>query len=239
MNYIFYDVIAAALLLFFLWRGYRKGLVLTLCGLLAVFVAFLGASVLSSLLAEPVAKAIEPVVTSSIHDTVTSYYQRSPAENTSAEESDWLSQLPLEELLAPLKDSKLFQGFADAFQEAVDDGVADIAASAAKALAHYVAVHLARTVLFTVLFAVILVAWSILSRSLDLVAKLPVLNTVNRWTGAAVGLAEGTLLVFIACWLLKDSYLSAEAVRGTYLLQFFCTHSPLDLLPSNFTAARS
>ncbi len=239
MNYIFYDVIAAALLLFFLWRGYRKGLVLTLCGLLALFVAFLGASVLSSLLAEPVAKAIEPVVASSIHDTVTSYYQRSPAENTSEAESDWLAQIPLDELMEPLKDSKFFQGFADAFQKALDDGVAEIAASAAQALAHYVAVRLARTVLFTVLFAVILAAWSILSHTLDLVAKLPVLNTVNRWTGAAVGLAEGALLVFIACWLLKDSWLSPEAVRGTYLLQFFSTHSPLDLLPSNFSAARS
>lgn len=235
MNYIFYDVIIAALLLFFLWRGYRKGLVLTLCGLLAVFVAFLGASILSNVLAEPVAKAIEPVVASSIHDTVTSYFQAAP----SVEGGDILEDLPLEELLEGLKDSPVYQAIAETFQSAVDAGVAEVAENAAASLAHYIAVRLARTVLFTVLFAVILIAWSILSRSLDLVAKLPVLNTVNRWTGAAVGLAEGALLVFIACWLLKDSWLSAEAVRGTYLLQFFCTHSPLDLLPSNFTAARS
>lgn len=239
MNYIFYDVIIAVLLLFFLWRGYRKGLVLTLCGALALLVAFLGASFLSAFLAEPVAKAIEPVVTNSIHDTVTSYYQRVPAENTSAEESDWLSQLPLEELLEPLEGSKFFQGFADAFQQAVDDGVAEAAAHAAQALAHFVAVQIARTVLFLIAFIAILIAWFFISHALDLVAKLPVLNTVNRWTGAAVGLVEGALLVFIVCWLCKDSYLPAEAVRGTYLLQFFCTHSPLDLLPSNFTAVRS
>ncbi len=240
MNYIFYDVLAAALLLFFLWRGYRKGLVLTLCGLLAVFVAFLGASVLSSLLAEPVAKAIEPAVASGIHDTVTSYYQRVPAVSaSSAEENDWLSQLPLDELLEPLEDSKFFQHFADAFQQAVDDGVTEAAAHAAQALAHFVAVQIARTILFLIAFVAVLVAWFFISHTLDLVAKLPVLNTVNRWAGAAAGLAEGALLVFIACWLLKDSYLSAEAVRGTYLLRFFCTHSPLDLLPSNFTAARS
>ena len=70
MNYIFYDVIIAAVLLFFLWRGYVKGFVLTLCSLLAVFVALIGASILSNVLAEPVAKAIEPVVSSSIHDMV-------------------------------------------------------------------------------------------------------------------------------------------------------------------------
>ena len=106
MSYIVYDIGIAAVLLLFVWLGYRKGLVLTLCSLLAVFVALIGASFLSNALAEPVAKAIEPAVASSIHDTVTSYYQRSPAENTSAEENDWLAQLSLDELLEPLKDSK-------------------------------------------------------------------------------------------------------------------------------------
>ena len=120
MSYIVYDIGIAAVLLFFVWLGYRKGLVLTLCSLLAVFVALIGASFLSNALAEPVAKAIEPAVASSIHDTVTSYYQRSPAENTSAEENDWLAQLPLEELLEPLRDSRFFQGFAETFQKAVD-----------------------------------------------------------------------------------------------------------------------
>ena len=39
MSYIVYDIGIAAVLLFFVWLGYRRGLVLTLCSLLAVFVA--------------------------------------------------------------------------------------------------------------------------------------------------------------------------------------------------------
>ena len=64
MTYFIYDAAVLAVLLLFVWLGYRKGLVLTLCSLLAVFVAFIGASILSNALAEPVAKAIEPVVAS-------------------------------------------------------------------------------------------------------------------------------------------------------------------------------
>ena len=227
MTYFIYDAAVLAVLLLFVWLGYRKGLVLTLCSLLAVFVAFIGASILSNALAEPVAKAIEPVVASSIHDTVTSYYQRSPAENTSTEEDDWLAQLPIDELLEPLKESKAFQGFADAFQKAVDDGVADAAAHAAQALAHFMAVQIARTVIFAVAFIAVLIAWSILSHTLDLVAHLPVLYTANRWGGGAVGLVKGALVVFIAVWLLRDSYIPPDAVEQTYLLKFFCTVSPL------------
>lgn len=227
MNYIVYDIIIAAVLLFFVWLGYKKGLVLTLCSLLAVFVALIGASFLSDALAEPVAKAIEPVVASSIHDTVTSYYQRSSAETSSGEEEAWLAQLPINELLEPLKESKAFQGFAGAFQKAVDDGVADAAAHAAQALAHFVAVQIARTVIFAVAFIAVLIGWWFLSHALDLVAKLPVLSTVNAWGGGVIGLVKGGLIVFIAVWLLRDSCVPPEAIEGSFLLKFFATVSPL------------
>lgn len=227
MTYLIYDLAVLAVLLLFVWLGYRKGLVLTLCSLLAVFVALIGASFLSNALAEPVAKAIEPAVASSIHDTVTSYYERSSAEHTSAEENDWLAQLPLEELLEPLKDSKFFQGFAETFQKAVDDKAADIVTHAAQALAHFVAVQIARIVIFTVAFFAMLIAWFFFSHTLDLVAHLPVLYTANHWGGGAVGLVKGALVVFIAVWLLRDSCIPPAAVEQTYLLKLFCTVSPL------------
>ena len=227
MSYLIFDLAILAILALFFWRGYARGLVLTLCSLLAVFVALIGASFLSNALAEPVAKAIEPIVASQIHDTVTSYYQRSPTENTSSGEEDWLAQLPLEELLEPLKDSKFFQGFAETFQKAVDDKAADIVTHAAQALAHFVAVQIARMVIFSVAFFAVLIAWFFFSHTLDLVAHLPVLYTANRWGGRIVGLVKGALVVFIAVWLLRDGYIPPEAVEQTYLLKFFCTVSPL------------
>ena len=230
MSYLVIDLIIAAVLLVALVRGYVRGFILTLCGFLALFVALIGASILSSALAEPVAKAIEPAVASQIHDTVTSYYQRAPeADASSRDESDWLAQLPLEEVLEPLKDSQFFQGFARAFQQAVDDGVTDIAVHAVQALAHFVAVQLARVILFLLAFAAVLVAWTFLSRALDLVSRLPVLNGLNRWAGGAVGLCRGALLVFIALWLLRDS-IPAGAETNTVLLPLFLHFHPLSLL---------
>ena len=40
MTYLIFDLILVAVLLFFFWRGYKRGLILTLCSLLAVFVAY-------------------------------------------------------------------------------------------------------------------------------------------------------------------------------------------------------
>lgn len=228
MNYIFYDIIIAAILLFFLWLGWKKGLVLTLCSLLAVFVALIGASFLSDALAEPVAKAIEPAVTQSIHDQVSSYRQRAPEVGaTSQDEDDWLAQLPLDEVLEPLRESKFFKGYVETFQREVDDRATELVTHAVQALAHFVAVQIACMVIFAIAFFAVLIAWWFLSHALDLVARLPVLSTVNRWGGGAAGLVKGTLVVLIAVWLLRDSFIPPEAAEHTVLLKFFCTANPL------------
>ena len=54
------DIIIIAVVAVAAWRGYRKGLVMTLCGFLAVFVALAGATVVSNALAGPVSQAIRP-----------------------------------------------------------------------------------------------------------------------------------------------------------------------------------
>lgn len=225
MTYILFDIAIAAILLFFLFQGYQKGFVLTLCGFLAVFVAFIGATLISNALAKPVAQAIVPVIESGIHDTLEKSIQDSAQSSAVLPE-----ELPLSDVLDALQDSPLFHSLAQSFQEAVDEGVETVAASAAQALAEYIAIQIARTVLFILAFAAVLVGWFLLSHALDLAFKLPVLSTLNHWTGAAVGLIKGGLILFIAAWLLKGNFIPPQAIESTYLLRFFCTSSPLSLL---------
>ena len=226
MNYILFDIAVAAILLFFLWRGYRKGLVLTLCSLLAVFVALVGASFLSNALAGPVAKAVEPVVAERIQESLAEAIRSTEFISTDGGVAQSPEDVALAGVVQHLKETELFQGFADAFQKAVDSGVAEVTANAAQSLAHFVAVQIARMVIFAVAFFAVLIAWYFLSHALDLVAHLPVLYTANRWGGGIAGLVKGALVLFIAGWLLKDS-LPPEAVQQTVLLKFFCTVSPL------------
>ena len=85
-------------------------------------------------------------------------------------------------------------------------------------------------VLFLISFAVVLLAWALLSHALDLAFRLPVLSTVNRVLGGAVGLVKGALIVFIAAWLLKGSLFPQSVIDHTFLLKFFCENSPLSLI---------
>lgn len=230
MNYIIFDIAVALLLLLALWRGYRRGFILTLCGFLAIFVALIGASIISNALAEPVAHAIRPVVERGIHQSLEEAIRHNEYISSTGGVATLPEELPLAGVLDALQDSTLYRSLADTFRSAVDQGLVQVTSNAALALADYIAVQLARVVLFLIAFVAVLIAWFFLSHALDLVAKLPVINGLNRWSGAVLGLFKGGLLLFIACWLFKDSFLPPDAVQNTYLLRFFCTTSPLSLL---------
>lgn len=55
---ILIDVILAAVLVLFIWLGAHKGFILTLCSLVAVLVALVGANLISDALAPKVAEFI-------------------------------------------------------------------------------------------------------------------------------------------------------------------------------------
>lgn len=217
MDPILYDIIAAAVLLLALWQGYRKGFVLTLCGCLAFFVALIGGSMLASALAEPVSQLILPLVQNRLTAAVT------------AQSSAAVDSVTLPALLDALRTSQFYKQFVSAVESAVNAGVIAATGNIVHAAASYIALRLAWGVLFLLSFVVVLVAWTLLSRALDLACKLPVLSTLNCWSGAAVGLVKGAIIVYAAAWLLKDSLLIPEVAAQTHLVSIFYAYIPMPL----------
>lgn len=238
MNFILFDVVVALVLLFFLWRGYSKGLVLTLCSLLSVVVAFVGATILTSALTPPVSHTIQPIIEQKLNQTFLEQIEKGGVLNdvsidmtgvTDGQSTQSLP-IPVEKALEALKSTPVFRGFADAFQKALEKNLVSISSNAAKVISEYIALQVARIVLFTLTFILIMIGWYFFSRGLDLAAHLPVLSSLNGLGGAVVGLARGALIVYLVCWLLKGSYIPQDAIEGSYLLRFFCTLSPMTLL---------
>ena len=215
MSWLIFDAVLGIVLVLAAVQGYRKGFVLTLCGFLAVFVAFFGASVLSNALAGPVAEAIRPVVEERLEQAMQKSLEEQGWSDGEGEQPEDGSQTPapenqfsLEQVLELIQESKLFQSFSGALHSAISQGLLEVTTSAAQAVAGYLAREVARMALFLICFALVLVGWTMLSRVLDLAFRLPVLSTLNHWSGAALGLVKGGLIVFILCWLLRGSLIS-------------------------------
>lgn len=222
MRPIYFDILIAAIVVIAALRGKRRGFILTLCGFLAIFVAFIGASIISGLLAEPVAAMLRPVV----EKTVLSVLNSRAAVETAEAQALSAVQLPLSAVVGALHEVPFFSGLTDTFQSALESGAVELAGSAALALAEYAAGQLARIVLFILAFAAILIVWWVMSHALDLAFHLPGLNFLNRFGGLVLGFFQGIVLCFILCWLLLDSYITPAMLDGSFLLPYFCGENP-------------
>lgn len=228
MSYIVYElVILAILVLFALW-GMHRGLILSLCSLLAVLVAFVGATLISNLWAPSVAGWIQPTVSPSVTAAVRSALPEEVAD----------AELPLKDLLILLDEADLPMGLSKFLPDLQEDGALVLTTdSLTESLSSVLSEKLANTIaqigLFLLSFVLILILWHLLGRTLDFVARLPGLHLLNKAGGFVFGAFRGALLLFVCAWVIRwlwSGLIPADAVEQTKLLHFFMTVNPLDFL---------
>lgn len=250
MANIILDTAAVFVLLFLGWRGARRGLVLSLCGLLAIVVAFAGAHYISGQFAEPVSKLLEPSIEYSIDKSLKSKIEEDPvsfqpaaaetpaptgsadpAESSSpapssgsGEEEDTVTPdtLSLNQVLSVLSGAKFFRSLTESLTDKVKESLLTAASSAAEAIASYWALQLAEGLLFVLSFAVILLLWFLLSHALDLACRLPGLHTLNTAGGLIIGLVKGVLILMIVGLVLRTwTVVPSSALEKTVVLKYF------------------
>lgn len=233
---ILFDIILLIVLAAFTIHGASRGLLLSLCGLVAVLVAFIGAGILAGALSPKVADYLEPRFASAIEERL----DQEIAGSTVLPDQDLQTDsIPLTEILNVLKDMGFYQSAVDAVNDAVEQGMTQVAANAAAAVAASIAGTVAYMILFVVFFALILIAWTLISRGLDLVARLPGLHFLNKTGGAILGLVKGCAILFLCAWVLRylGKVIPEETVAQTHLLKFFMTTNPVALVLGGLAAA--
>ena len=192
MPYLF-DIVIVALLAFFAWRGASKGLILSLCGLAAVFVAFFAAQFVSDTFCEPVGNILRPIVIQTVRGA-----DAEPEVDPENPEAGYT----VDELLGSIQEKGLFEGFSEFLEQAVaTDTVGHGPLSPLDALAGYLSKGIAKALLFGLVFIAVQLAWFLVSHALDLAFKLPILAEVNLAGGVIIGFAKGILLVIVLVWL--------------------------------------
>lgn len=246
MNPLLLDLLVIAIIALFAFFGWRKGLVLTLCGLLAIFVAFFAAVFVSKTLSAPVASLFQPAVQEVIEQGIQNGLDQArdnlsqlpdglsesisaklppAAQITLGQVADLLEQIDLQALLSQMDFgafTPVFEGLFQNLLQAVQDRTLNAAAAAPAAISTFLCESLSRFLLFYLTFVVVLILWKIFSHALDLACRLPVLHTFNEAGGLLIGLVKGLLIALAAAWLLTSfGFASAEDAGQTYLFQLF------------------
>lgn len=190
MTYLF-DIVILILLALFAWRGAAKGLMLSLCGLAAVFVAFFAAQFLSAQFCVPVGGILRPIIIQSVRGADAEPVPSDPEQGYT-----------VDELLASIREKGLFEGFDQFLEQGLAyDSVDHGPLTPLDALASYLAQGIARALLFGIIFIGVLVVWFLISHALDLAFKLPILAEVNLAGGLLIGLVKGALIAVVLVWL--------------------------------------
>lgn len=224
MQYLIYDLVIVAVLVLFVWRGWKKGLLLSLCGLVVALLAFWGAGFLADTLDDPVAHAVEPKLTELIEENLS---DRFTSEDANADPIDDLREM-----------GGLYAWAADALTEtrqAMDSMVLDTVQGVARSAARAIATQAAHSVIFAVAFVLLFVVLTLLLHALDLVAKLPGLHFCNGLGGGLIGLVKGfvILLVVISCLRMFGKLIPQEAVDNSYVLKFFVKFDPISMIATS------
>lgn len=92
--------------------------------------------------------------------------------------------------------------------------------------------QLSKSILFPIFFLLLLLVWGVVSRALDLVSKVPVVNTLNHGLGGAIGLVKGVVVVYVVVWVLcgPAGVISPQTTQETHLLRLMTQYDPLHLL---------
>lgn len=228
------DAAIIVILIFFTFQGGRKGLILTLFSLLAVFVAWFGAKAITNSFTEPVANILRPSIRLTISDLLRGeapLVQPDPDGETTPAPSRPAISLPgqsvdanaeedreaafgLEQILDVLGESGLFTGLQGFLEGAASEGMLTVTTTAAQAVSDYLARLIASSLLFGLSFLLILLVWFLVSRAMDLAFDLPILSVVNWIGGGLIGLAKGLILVLVLVWLGRLTGFLTDANAG-------------------------
>lgn len=210
------DLAVILIIAAFIFRGYKKGFIVTVLTLVSMFVAILVTQIVSPIVSGALIRNETVMETMTEQISSLSSLWASPDEDIdetetilddtdmSEEEKTEISNLHLP---ANIKD-KL--GDNEMWEEYKQEGINNIK----EYVSRFLAITIINSLSYVVVFLIVITILKILIHTLDIISKLPVLKSINKYVGAALGLAEGVIVIWILCII---STLFASTPLGIYL----------------------
>lgn len=216
MNALLYDLIIVLILAWCAYRGYRRGLILTVSSLLVLLCAIFAANILSTMFAPMVSEAVAPKMEAFLQEQVSAH-----VEDDATLES-LLEDTQLEALLPYVESDIILE---------VESNVEGLATEAIASIAQALATGVVKILLWIVAFVAVSALLNIVVRAVDLVAKLPVLRTVNTLGGLATGAIKGVIVVYIVLILLGwfDYLPEVDVAEQTLIYSKFMVYNPVKI----------
>jgi len=209
---------------FCVWQGYRKGLILTVAGILLLCLAVWGASHISGRYAADFEERINPLF-GLVVDEAADDAMRAAGYSAGVDDEDTILTIAAGAFSSMGIVEKESEKMAVEVLENMRESSVSLKTGISNAFIHIIC----RVLLFTFTFAVFALLFTLLSHFVSMLIKLPGLKLIDTWGGLAAGLVYGLLLLFAIGWIFRflGAVIPSHLAENTFLLRFFVNQNIL------------
>ena len=224
MTHIVVDVLLVLIVGFCVWQGYRKGLILTVAGVLVLVLAVWGASVISERYASDFEARVNPLF-GWVSDEAADDAMRSAGYSAGAADEDFILRIASGAFVNMGVVEEEAQKLAGLVLEDMQENSVTLKSGISSVFIHVIC----KVLLFVFTFAIIALLLTLMTHFLGMLVKLPGLKLFDTIGGLASGLLYGLLLMFAIGWVLRflGVIIPTQLIEDTTLLKFFVNQNPL------------
>jgi len=176
------------MLILFALVGYKRGLIKKIVSLLSLIITLILVSFLTPYISQfiqertPMYASIKEQCLESIEEQLNTMES-----NTKSAQVEFINQLPIPD---SIKNSMIENNNADAYASLAVEQFSDY-------IGGYLAKWIVNAMSYVVAFVLIIIFLRFAFMTLDIVARLPIINGINKIAGLIIGLVEGILIMWV------------------------------------------
>lgn len=221
---IIIDAVLALIVLFLVFKGYRRGLIVEMIGVVAIIAAIVGANILAGTYASEFADVMKPFAGGLVDKAVS---------GTVSEDENHDGVLSPDEMsdvytvtYNALRKVGVSEPSARLIAEKLNEQTGTAAGHISERITDYLCEKLTFLLIFAIVFILIVIIFVAIGNVINLAFKLPGLETLNHVAGAVFGFAKGAIIVlFIACLFRYLGLLVPEEITDKTILLKWLTNS--------------
>jgi len=183
------DVVVLIVIGVCVYYHYKRGLVSTLLGFCSLFFSAVLSRFLSPFIGDLLRKT-------PLYDSIKSYVITSVIPQGEKIGTDFIRQLTIPDFL---KDALVDNNNSIVYQKLNVSGTEDY-------ISGYIAGFIINIIAMVILFILLLILFKFLARTLNIIARMPVLRTANKLGGAALGFIQGVIIIWVGLAVLTIFY---------------------------------
>lgn len=219
----------------FCWRGSRRGIILTIAGIIVFTLAFEGGNLVAKSFSGQFSSAISPLISSPVESAckVAIGLEGRVIKDENGNKIIQEPETP-EDFDGTVKSAAYFsflevgfaQSVAEQFSDEISNQVDDIGTDMYTAISDKVARVVAFIMVFVLTAVIIIIAASAISNLINFSAEFPGYNKINKIGGAIFGLFFGVVVLYGVGWILKFSGVFLKDILENTILGKFTAHNP-------------